>query len=166
MKNQAYIALGSNLSEREEYLSQAIQILDRHESIRLIGRSTVYETEPVGYTDQNDFLNMVLKVSTSLSPVALLDVCQSIEEELGRKRVVKWGPRTIDLDILLYNQENMEAEHLTIPHPHMQERAFVMVPLANLSPDVEIPTLGKTAGEVASELPKEDVESLKVWGTL
>ena len=95
----AYIALGSNIDEREVYLSDALNLLEGKEEITITKRSSVYETDPVGYTDQNEFLNMVVEVETFSSPYELLDVCQSIEEELGRTRVVKWGPRTIDSDI-------------------------------------------------------------------
>ena len=164
--NTAFVALGSNLSKREEYLSEAIDMLDGHEAIRVSKRSSVYETEPVGYVDQNDFLNMVVQVETSMSAYQLLDQCQQIEQELGRKRVVKWGPRTIDLDILLFNDEHMTAERLTIPHPHMHERAFVMVPLADVDPAVEIPTLNQTAQEVLDGLPKEEVRSMNEWGEI
>ena len=164
--NTAFVALGSNLSKREEYLSEAIDMLNEHEAIRVSKRSSVYETEPVGYVDQNDFLNMVVQVETSMSAYQLLDQCQQIEQELGRKRVVKWGPRTIDLDILLFNDEHMTAERLTIPHPHMHERAFVMVPLADVNPTVEIPTLHQTAQEVLDGLPKEEVRSMNEWGKI
>ncbi|WP_396266070.1 2-amino-4-hydroxy-6-hydroxymethyldihydropteridine diphosphokinase [Halobacillus salinarum] len=162
----AYIALGSNISKREDFLKDAVRMLTEHESIANVHTSTIYETKPVGYTEQNDFLNMVVKVDTSLSAFALLDLCQGIEQELGRKRVVKWGPRTIDLDILLYNQENIKSEHLMIPHPSMHERAFVMVPLVDLSREVYIPTIGLTAQEALSLLAQEEVEEVRVWGEL
>lgn len=164
--NTAFVALGSNLSKREEYLSEAIDMLNEHEAIRVSKRSSVYETEPVGYVDQNDFLNMVIQVETNMSAYQLLGQCQQIEQELGRKRVVKWGPRTIDLDILLFNDEHMTAERLTIPHPHMHERAFVMVPLVDVNPTVEIPTLHQTAQEVLDGLPKEEVRSMNEWGKI
>lgn len=166
MKHIAYIALGSNLAERETYLSRAIHLLKNQQAVNVVDQSSVYETEPVGYTDQNDFLNMVIKVQTSLSPYELLEQCQSIEQELGRERLVKWGPRTIDLDILLYNREKVELDRLKVPHPHMHERAFVMVPLAELDKSIEIPGLNQTASEVLARLPEEDVNSMKVWGTL
>ncbi|GGF35526.1 2-amino-4-hydroxy-6-hydroxymethyldihydropteridine diphosphokinase [Halobacillus andaensis] len=161
--NKAYIALGSNLDEREQYLTEAIEQIDHHDAIDVTRRSNIYETAPVGYTDQNDFLNMVIEVNTILEPLALLDFCQSIEKELGRKRVIKWGPRTIDLDILLYNQENMKDERLTIPHPHMHERAFVMVPLAELNPDVYIPAIGQRADDVVHQLPSSEVNGVSIW---
>ncbi|KHE72899.1 2-amino-4-hydroxy-6-hydroxymethyldihydropteridine diphosphokinase [Halobacillus sp. BBL2006] len=162
----AYIALGSNISKREEFLKSAIEMLEEPREINVIEKSAVYETAPVGYTDQSDFLNMVVKVTTSLSPLQLLDHCQSIESELGRKRIVKWGPRTIDLDILLYNQENMIAERLTIPHPHMQERAFVMVPLAELDQEAFLPHLERSVLDILEALPKDEVESVREWGKI
>ncbi|MGP4078166.1 2-amino-4-hydroxy-6-hydroxymethyldihydropteridine diphosphokinase [Halobacillus sp. K22] len=164
--NTAYIALGSNISKREEFLKNAVESIEDHPDITVVLKSAVYETAPVGYTDQNDFLNMVIQIETSLPPLQLLDHCQSIEKELGRKRVVKWGPRTIDLDILLYNQENMNAERLILPHPHMQERAFVMVPLAEVNPKVTIPFIAKQVEEILEDLPADDVRSMRVWGRI
>ncbi|MGP4063157.1 2-amino-4-hydroxy-6-hydroxymethyldihydropteridine diphosphokinase [Halobacillus sp. H74] len=164
--NTAYIALGSNITKREEFLKDAITLLDEHNDIQVTKKSSVYETAPVGYKEQNDFLNMAIKVQTNLPPLHLLDYCQGIEQELGRKRVVKWGPRTIDLDILLYNHENMKAERLTIPHPHMQERAFVMVPLADLDADVVLPHIKQTVAEVLGHLPATEVESIREWGRI
>ncbi|MGI8317304.1 2-amino-4-hydroxy-6-hydroxymethyldihydropteridine diphosphokinase [Halobacillus mangrovi] len=162
--NTAYIALGSNIAEREDFLKSAIEMLEEHSEIQVTEKSSVYETAPVGYTDQSDFLNMVVKVTTSLQPLQMLDHCQSIEAELGRERIVKWGPRTIDLDILLYNHENMKAERLMIPHPHMHERAFVMVPLAELAPEVILPHMNRSAEEILRGLPAEEVESMRIWG--
>lgn len=164
--NTAYIALGSNLSNREEFLANAIHMLEEHEEIEVTEKSAVYETAPVGYTDQSDFLNMVVEVRTSLSSLPLLDYCQEIEKELGRRRVIKWGPRTIDLDILLFNHENMKAERLTIPHPHMHERAFVMVPLVDVNKGAIIPGIDERAEVILGRLPKEDVESMRVWGRI
>ncbi|MFC7061787.1 2-amino-4-hydroxy-6-hydroxymethyldihydropteridine diphosphokinase [Halobacillus seohaensis] len=160
---RAYIALGSNMSQREQYLTEAIEQLDNHKKIGVIIQSEIYETAPVGFTDQNDFLNMVIEVETSLPPLALLDFCQKIERELGRKRVIKWGPRTIDLDILLYNQENMEDERLSIPHPHLHERAFVVVPLAEVNPEVYISSVHQRAQEVLEQLPEEEVAGVRIW---
>ncbi|WP_082235803.1 2-amino-4-hydroxy-6-hydroxymethyldihydropteridine diphosphokinase [Halobacillus massiliensis] len=161
--SSAYIALGSNLDDRLEYLTEAIHFLDSHENIEVLRQSEIYETAPVGYTDQNDFLNMVLEIRTALLPIELLDYCQFIEQELGRKRVIKWGPRTIDLDILVYNQENMKDERLTIPHPHLQERAFVLVPLAELAPDLYITSVQNKAGVLLNRLPEEEVKSVRIW---
>ncbi|MFX3631650.1 MAG: 2-amino-4-hydroxy-6-hydroxymethyldihydropteridine diphosphokinase [Candidatus Pristimantibacillus sp.] len=125
----AYIALGSNLGERELLLRQAVEQLHAHPDIEVKRISGIYETDPVGYTDQPAFLNMVMAVETSLAPLELLHVLQDAEQLLGRVRDIRWGPRTIDLDLLLYHDVQMDEEELTLPHPRMMERAFVLVPL-------------------------------------
>ncbi|MDA7028355.1 2-amino-4-hydroxy-6-hydroxymethyldihydropteridine diphosphokinase [Bacillus sp. CLL-7-23] len=135
MKQTAYIALGSNIAPREVYLKKAIQLLHQHPCVTVFDISSIYETEPVGYTEQDLFLNMVVGIKTSLSPFKLLQLMQSIENELGRTREIRWGPRTADLDILLYNRENIETEQLIIPHPRMNERLFVLIPLLEIFPD-------------------------------
>lgn len=135
MNNIAYLSLGSNMGDREKNLSSAIFHLSENNQIQIVKSSSIYETDPVGYTNQDKFLNIVIQILTSLSPEELLNVCLKIEEKLGRKRVIRWGPRNIDLDILLYNQENIETEDLVIPHPRMFERAFVMIPLLEIEPD-------------------------------
>lgn len=141
MQNQAYIALGSNIDDRFTYLTNAINELNRHEKIKVVNVSSVYETDPVGYTEQSPFLNMVVSVMTTLNPHDLLAECLHIEFVLGRKREIKWGPRTVDLDILLYNQENMETDTLIIPHPRMHERAFVLIPLLEIACHLSYPWL-------------------------
>src|SRR5699024_12622577 len=135
MKN-VYLALGSNIEPREEYIKKALQALNAHQQIAIIKKSSVYKTAPVGYTDQANFLNMEIEVETSLLPLDLLEVCQSIEKQLGRRREIRFGPRTIDLDILIYNQENRKTERLTLPHPRKYARAFVLIPIAELSSDL------------------------------
>ncbi|MEX3914524.1 2-amino-4-hydroxy-6-hydroxymethyldihydropteridine diphosphokinase [Bacillus paralicheniformis] len=137
MNNSAYIALGSNIGQREEYLKKAVSLLHQHPSVQVTAISSIYETDPVGYTDQDLFLNMAAAVKTSLSPFELLDLTQRIEKELGRKRDIRWGPRTADLDILLYNRENIETEQLIVPHPRMHERLFVLIPLLEIYPELE-----------------------------
>jgi 2-amino-4-hydroxy-6-hydroxymethyldihydropteridine diphosphokinase len=139
VQNIAYISLGSNMGERIDYLTGAIEKLNEHEKIKVVNISSVYETDPVGYTEQSAFLNIVLSVITKLNPHELLAACMKIETELGRKREIRWGPRTIDLDILLYNQENMDTKDLIIPHPRMSERAFVLIPLLEIASDLSIP---------------------------
>jgi 2-amino-4-hydroxy-6-hydroxymethyldihydropteridine diphosphokinase len=139
VQNIAYISLGSNMGERIDYLTRAIEKLNEHEKIKVVNVSSIYETDPVGYTEQSAFLNIVLSVITKLNPHELLAECMKIETELGRKREIRWGPRTIDLDILLYNQENMDTKDLIIPHPRMSERAFVLIPLLEIASDLSIP---------------------------
>ncbi|WP_342527513.1 2-amino-4-hydroxy-6-hydroxymethyldihydropteridine diphosphokinase [Chryseomicrobium sp. FSL W7-1435] len=136
--NRAYLSIGSNIGDRYQYLQEAVRSLSAVPSITVIKLSKVYETDPVGYTDQAAFLNIAVELGTSLSPHDLLAVCQNIEQELGRKRIIRWGPRTVDLDILLYNDENIESDDLVIPHPRMEERAFVVIPLASISSDAAL----------------------------
>lgn len=136
MNNTAYIALGSNIGKKETYLKEAVKKLYEHPDVQVEAISSIYETTPVGYENQDDFLNMAVKISTSLRPEELLALTQKIEQELGRTREVRWGPRTADLDILLYNRENIETEHLVIPHPRMYERLFVLVPMSEICPEI------------------------------
>jgi 2-amino-4-hydroxy-6-hydroxymethyldihydropteridine diphosphokinase len=141
MENKAFLSLGTNIGDRFQYLNQAIVELEKHNQIKVVNKSSIYETDPVGYVNQAAFLNMVILVVTGLSSHDLLAECLRIELELGRKREIRWGPRTIDLDILLFNQENIETEDLIIPHPRMRERAFVLVPLLEIGSDSLDPSL-------------------------
>ncbi|RSK25512.1 2-amino-4-hydroxy-6-hydroxymethyldihydropteridine diphosphokinase [Bacillus sp. HMF5848] len=161
MNNVAYIALGSNLGDRFSFLKMAINLIGAHPSIDVIRTSSVYETDPVGLEEQDAFLNMVIKVKTKLNAFDLLAFIQKVEEENGRERIVKWGPRTLDLDILLYNNENMESEHLTIPHPRMHERAFVLTPLQEIDESILIP--GRTAPLSHYINQSIDKEGVRVW---
>jgi 2-amino-4-hydroxy-6-hydroxymethyldihydropteridine diphosphokinase len=161
MENTAFIALGSNIENRYDYLSKAIERLGNHSKIQLVSYSSVYETDPVGYEDQDLFLNMVIEIETDLGAFELLDFCLKVELELGRKREIVWGPRTIDLDILLFNQENIKSEKLIIPHPRMLERNFVMMPLMEIKPDVIIPNIEKPLEAWIKELANK--EGVRIW---
>lgn len=161
MENSAFIALGSNLGNRYDYLMNAIKILKHDSKIKLENISSIYETDPIGYEDQDLFLNMVIKIKTDYNPYELLDVCLNTEIKLGRKREIKWGPRTIDLDILLFNQENIETEKLMVPHPRMHERAFVMIPLLDIQSDLFIPRMERPLKNYLNELA--DKEGVRVW---
>lgn len=161
--NVVYVSLGSNIEPRDQYLQDAIKRLNEHEEITVTKESSIYETEPVDYIEQNDFLNMVLEIETSLGNVAFLEVCQRIEDELGRDRKVVKGPRTIDIDILLFNHENRELQTLRIPHPRMHERAFVLVPLNEIAPDIVMPTSGKLVEDLLNDLPTREIESVVLW---
>lgn len=130
--NPAVIGLGSNIGDRERYIEQAIEFISSHPQIKLVRRSGIYETEPVGLRDQDYFLNMAILVHTTLTPILLLHYLLSVEKSLGRVRDMRWGPRTIDLDLLLYGDCRLVSEELTLPHPRMEERAFVIVPLKEL----------------------------------
>jgi len=129
-----YLSIGTNMGERYENLQHAVDLLKEKKELELIRVSSVFETAAVGYTDQADFLNIAVHLKTAISSVEMLKICQEIERELGRVREFRWGPRVIDLDILLYNQENIETENLIVPHPRMYERAFVLVPLVEITP--------------------------------
>lgn len=141
--NLAFISIGSNIEDRLYYLVEAARVLHAHEKIKILSVSSVYETAPVGYTEQADFLNIVVHVRTSLDAQSLLAICQQIEGELGRVRDIRWGPRTVDLDILLYNNEEIETENLIVPHPRMGERAFVLIPLLEIEYTIAHPATGK-----------------------
>ncbi len=135
----AFLGLGSNLGEREEHLRQAVHRLDEAPELTLTAISSTYETEPVGKLDQPPFLNLVLRLETDLEPHALLALCQAVEASLGRVREEHWGPRVIDIDILLYGRLRVNEPDLVIPHPEMPHRAFVLVPLGELEPGARGP---------------------------
>ena len=132
--SEAYIALGANLGDREGTLLEAITRLHAHPQIHVLRCSDLYETEPVGYIDQPYFLNMVVAVSTDLTPHDLLKVMQGIEQELGRVRHIHWGPRTVDLDLLWMEGKIENTPELILPHPRMEDRAFVLVPMHDIVP--------------------------------
>ena len=147
----AYLGLGSNLGDREVNLRRALSILGQQESF--IALSSVYETEPWGHTSQPPFLNMVCALETCLSPQELLELAHGVESELGRVPTFRYGPRTIDVDILLYGNEVVNTPSLQIPHPGISQRAFVLVPLAEIAPGLVHPSLGKSIGELLAEVP-------------
>ena len=135
---KAFVALGSNLGDRLATLQEAVDRLGGRPGIRVARTSRVYETDPVG-PPQPDYLNAVAMVETSLSARALLEACLDVERAMGRERGERWGPRTIDLDVLAYDHEQIDEPGLQIPHPRMHERAFVLVPLLELEADPPLP---------------------------
>jgi len=149
------------MGNRYDNIVNAINRLIRNPAIQLVNLSSIYETDPVGYEDQDLFLNMVIKVQTSLDAMELLDICLKIELDLGRKRGIMWGPRTIDLDILTFNQENIESEKLNVPHPRMLERAFVLIPLVEIDENLRLPGVDKPLNILLDELP--DKEGVRLW---
>ncbi len=142
----AYLGLGSNLGDRQANLDRALAFLGQRLRVKRI--SSIYDSEPVGNIEQPRFLNLVCEVVTNLPPMALLALGKGIENKLGRWGGPSGAPRTIDIDILLYGDEVMETPELTIPHPRMDKRAFVLVPLAEIAPNVVHPVSGQTAKEM------------------
>jgi len=152
MQVDAYIALGSNQGDRELYLLRAIAEIGRSPGCKVTAISSFYETSPVGNVNQPPFYNAVIKVDTNLSPVTLLDTLLSIEtESFGRVRTIRWGARSIDLDLLLYGDCIMNTSHLTLPHPRLHERRFVLQPLDEIAPQLLHPLLQRTVHELLAE---------------
>ena len=145
----AYLGLGTNLEDREANLGKAVELLSAESGLRLLRCSRIYETEPWGVADQPAFLNSVAEVATTLEPERLLDVCKAVEYRMGRRPGIRWGPRLIDVDILLYGNLVVQLPHLEIPHPRLHLRAFALVPLAELAATTVHPALAKTIGELA-----------------
>ena len=151
---RVYLSLGSNLGDRRGNLDRALQRLGVTPGFRLGRVSRKYRSAPLGVTEQPEFLNLAAEAFTTLAPVELLRAVKSLEAALGRTPGPRWGPRVIDIDILLYDGAPVEAPDLVVPHPRMEERAFVMVPLAEIAPDLVLPS-GRRAAEVADALAQE-----------
>ncbi|PIC63701.1 2-amino-4-hydroxy-6-hydroxymethyldihydropteridine diphosphokinase [Sporosarcina sp. P13] len=151
--------MGSNIGNRLEHLVQAVRLLNEHPAINVKKVSSVYETEPVGLTEQAKFLNIAVVIETSLKAIELLSACQFIENKLGRMRKIRWGPRTVDLDILLYNEETIRLENLIVPHIRMAERAFVLIPLIEINSELKNPVTKK----LYSEEPAMEDEGVVLW---
>ena len=143
---RSYVGLGANLGPREVTLLRAVDLLAVAPGIEVLAVSQLHETEPVGNTDQPEFLNGAVAIETSLSPRELLDTLLRVEQELGRVHDgERWGPRTIDLDLLVYGDEIVDEPGLRVPHPRLRERRFALEPLVDLEPELEIPGVGKAA---------------------
>jgi 2-amino-4-hydroxy-6-hydroxymethyldihydropteridine diphosphokinase len=138
VQERVFLSLGSNLGDREGNLLSALRLLEEH-GVQVVRRSSWYDTDPVGYTEQPSFLNLVVEVRTSLGPHELLRCAQRVEEALGRVRTVRWGPRTVDVDVLLYGGRVVNTPDLVLPHPRLRERAFVLVPLFEVAPELVLP---------------------------
>jgi len=133
--SKVWLSLGSNIQDKKEHLQFAVQALNAHPDVMILRKSSIYQTSPWGKVDQDVFLNAVVEIQTDLEPLALLDVCQAVENSAGRKRDEHWGPRTLDIDLLFYDNIEIKTERLTLPHPHMHERLFVLAPLSELVTD-------------------------------
>lgn len=136
---RAYLSLGSNLGDRKAMLDGALARLEASGRLTVLKRSSIYETEPIGVVDQPWFYNLVAEVDTPLSAEELLDLTKHVEQEMQRTREIRWGPRTIDIDLLLYDDLESTSEHLTVPHPEMTRRRFVLEPLCEIAPELRLP---------------------------
>lgn len=159
----AYIAFGTNIEPRENYLIKGLEQLKENEAIQLRNISSIYETDPVDFTDQADFLNLVVEVRTSLTAQELLQFCQEIESAHGRTRTIRFGPRTLDLDILIYENEQINTKDLIVPHPRMHERGFVLVPLNELNEELLVPGKDKTVKALLDTLPEDAKQGIHKW---
>ncbi|MCR1231770.1 2-amino-4-hydroxy-6-hydroxymethyldihydropteridine diphosphokinase [Streptococcus suis] len=162
MKHLAYLSIGGNMGNRKSYLEAALEKLDKHPDCRLGSVSHIYETPAWGKTDQADFLNLACQVETDLSAQEFLTFCQEIEQDLDRVRIEKWGQRTIDLDIIFWDEEKIQEENLIVPHPYAHERAFVLKPLAEIASDYCHPILKKVVSDLLAELGEQkDIKIFK-----
>lgn len=156
-----YIGIGANLGNRKDTLRNAVGVLDAQPEIAVVAASAVYETAPIGVVDQPRFLNAVLQIRTRLSARKLLCCLLAVERQFGRTRRTRWGPRTLDLDILLYGDAVIRQPGLRVPHPHMHERAFVLVPLCDLNPHLEHPVLRQSMRVLATSLRDSPVRKIE-----
>lgn len=157
--NKAYLGLGTNMGDKQAYLKEACKIISDNPNINIVKISKVYKTKAWGYTNQDDFLNICIEVDTNLSPEELLEVCHEVENKLNRVRVIRWGPRTIDVDILFFNNIISTDENLILPHPRIKERAFVLIPLMDLNKELVIDN--KTISYYLSNLEKEELKQVE-----
>jgi 2-amino-4-hydroxy-6-hydroxymethyldihydropteridine diphosphokinase len=147
---RAYVGLGANIGEREQTLRRAVELLGETAGVEVVAVSELRETEPVGVVDQPGFLNGAVALETVLPPRALLDVLLEVERSLGRVRKERWGPRVVDLDLLVYGDVVVDEPGLRLPHPHLAERRFALEPLADLDPALDIPGLGNVSAALAA----------------
>ena len=154
--NIAYLSLGSNLNNPIRQVKTAIKEIQNNVQISLLASSSLYETPPIG-PKQPNFINIAVKIATSLPPLQLLDAMQRIEEKHQRARTIHWGPRTLDIDLLLYNDEKIDDDRLIIPHPFMQERAFVLVPLLEIEPSLKTPMHGPLSNHLETLTDRFDI---------
>ncbi|MFK5927018.1 MAG: 2-amino-4-hydroxy-6-hydroxymethyldihydropteridine diphosphokinase [Desulfuromusa sp.] len=152
--SRAFLGFGGNLGNPLNTFRQARQQLINHPQVEVLSSSSVYHTPPVGGPEgQPDFLNAVVEIQTGLLPLDLLQLCRQIEDDAGRVRDHRWGPRTLDIDLLLFDNLTMDVPLLTLPHPRLQQRHFVLLPLNDLAPQLNHPVLNKTIGNLLKALP-------------
>ena len=155
MKHVAYIGIGSNIGDKVLHYEKAVAEILRADHHCLLAASSLYRTKPLGYKEQDWFINGVIQIETDLNPFELLRSLKAIESRLGREKTIRWGPRTIDLDILFYDDSEVQTEELQVPHPRLQERQFVLIPLVEINQTLPHPVLKKTVAELLEDL-KED----------
>ncbi len=156
-KSRAFLALGGNLGEPQQAFKNAADKLKQHPRIELVAASALYRTPPIGGpAGQPDYLNAVVELATDLAAKEVLDFCRKIEDAAGRTREIRWGARTLDLDLLFYDQLILDTRELVLPHPRLQQRHFVLMPLAELAADFKHPVLQQTVTELLSMLPETE----------
>jgi 2-amino-4-hydroxy-6-hydroxymethyldihydropteridine diphosphokinase len=149
----AFLGLGSNVGDREAYLKASREAVNKLKKTTLIRSSSIYETEPWGVKNQNPFLNQVIEIETELTPLELFAACQKIEKKLKRRKREKWGPREIDIDLLLYGEFVIDNKKIQIPHPRLSERRFVLVPLSEMAPQLKVQGLDRSVEELLDVCP-------------
>jgi 2-amino-4-hydroxy-6-hydroxymethyldihydropteridine diphosphokinase len=161
---RVFLGLGTNLGDREQHLREAIARLEAAEGVNFLRQSRVYQTEPMHISDQPEFLNMVVEIEVEgeMRPRDLLAIVKGIEKDIGRTHRERWGPREIDIDILLFGDQHVVEEDFEVPHPRMWERAFVMVPLAEIAPELAAPS-GETAAAIAARLGREQKVNADIY---
>lgn len=162
MQVLSFLSLGSNIGRRRANLKKACGLLKASGKVKILNSSPVYETEPVGGVKQREFLNAVLKIRTSLPPLELLLLCKEIEKRMKRKKTVKWGPRIIDIDLVLFGKKVVRSKRLTVPHKELQNREFVLKPLTDLDPNGRHPVTGRSFRSMLRKL-SGDKKTRKVW---
>jgi 2-amino-4-hydroxy-6-hydroxymethyldihydropteridine diphosphokinase len=161
MGHIAYIGIGSNVGDKTYQCKRAISEILKIDRHKLLAESSLFKTKPIGYVSQDWFVNGVIKIETEMEPLELLQMLKTIELQLGRKRTFRWGPRSIDLDILFFDDEEVRTKELQIPHPRLHERQFVLIPLVEIDRNLLHPVLKKTVGNLLEELEEDQgVEKL------